>query len=273
MIPIIAVDIILMERCVDLERFPINAPGTPEYRRLIDDCQTGLGRNGAAVLEGFLRAETLAPAVQEIEPALADAFYKTKTHNAYLLADDVELEDNHPRNRKQTTNSATLGYDRIPADSTINRLYLWPAFQSFLADVLGLEALFPYADPLTPLNVLIYGEGAMLGWHFDLPPFVVTLMLQQSEKGGVYEYAPFIRSDDDENYAAVADVLDGRSDAVRELRQPPGALVIFRGNRTLHRVTAVVGQSPRLAAAFSYATEPGTESPEHNRMTFYGRVS
>lgn len=262
-----------MDRLIDLDRYPVGAPTSPGYDALVADCREQLRADGAAVLEGFMRADAVAAAAAEVEPAVGKAYFKTKRHNAYLLPDDPAYADDHPRNRKQSTNSATLGYDGIPADAAINRLYLWPAFQSFLADVLGHDALYPYADPLTPLNVLVYGAGAELGWHFDLPPFVVTLMLQQADSGGVYEYAPFIRADDDENYDAVASVLDGRSDAVRELRQPPGALVIFRGSRTLHRVTRVAGDRPRLAAAFSYSTEPGTMSPEHNRMTFYGRVA
>ena len=205
--------------------------------------------------------DALPAAVAEIQPVIGKAYYKTKQHSPYLLADDPRLTRQIIRAiAKQTTNSATLGYDHVPESSAVNRLYLWPAFQAFLADVLGHEALYPYADTLTPLNVLVYDRGAELGWHFDLPPFVVTLMLQQARRtAAVYEYAPFIRSDEEENFDAVGDVLDGRSDAVRELRQPPGALVIFRGNRTLHRVTPVAGERPRLAAAFSYATEPGDD--------------
>ena len=262
-----------MNRCIDLDRYPIARPDDPGYWALVKHCQVELEADGAAVLEGFMRADAIPGAVAELEPALDRAYFKAKTHSPYLVADDPAFPPDHPRNRKQATNSATLGYDCIPGDAAINRLYLWPAFQAFLADVLGHDALYPYADTLTPLNVLIYGEGQGLGWHFDLPPFVVTLMLQQVEGGGVYEYAPFIRSDGDENYEGVEAVLDGRSDAVRELRQPEGALVIFRGNRTLHRVTPVTGARPRLAAAFSYSTEPGTISDEHNRMTFYGRVA
>lgn len=262
-----------MEQFIDLERYPIADPGSAPYDALVARCRTSLAEDGAHVFEGFLKDDSMPRAIAEIEPALPHAFYKAKRHSPYLVADDPAFSADHPRNRKQATSSATLGYDHVPADSVINRIYTWEPLQRFLADVLRYEALYPYADPLTPLNVLVYGERAETGWHFDLPPFVVTLMLQQGIAGGVYEYAPFIRSDDDENYEGVAAVLEGRSDAVRELRQPPGALVIFRGNRTLHRVTPVIGERPRLVAVFSYARERGTMSDEHNRLTFYGRVA
>ncbi len=101
----------------------------------------------------------------------------------------------------------------------------------------------------------------------------MTLLLQAPEAGGGFEYAPFIRTAEDENYAAVARVLEDRSDRVRELRQPAGALVIFRGSRTLHRVTPAAGPRPRLAAVFSYSPQAGTVSDAHNRKTFYGRVA
>lgn len=262
-----------MQDVVDLASYPILDPGSPGYTDLIAQCQSGLEADGASVLEGFLREDVLAQTVAEVEPVLGNAFYKTKHHSPYLVADDPAYADDHPRNRKQMTSSATLAYDYIPSDSALNQLYLWDPFHRFLADVLGYDALYPYADNLTPLNVLIYDQGAELGWHFDLPPFVVTLTLQQSEDGGDFLFAPFIRADEDENFDGVDDVLRERSEAVRTLRQPPGALVIFRGNRTLHRVTKVNGPTPRLAAALSYSKTPGTISDEHNRMTFYGRVA
>ena len=74
-------------------------------------------------------------------------------------------------------------------------------------------------------------------------------------------------------YAAVGEVLEGRSDAVAELRQPAGALVIFQGSTTLHRVTPVHGAEPRLVVVFSYSPEPGAEVSVHDRKTFYGRVA
>jgi len=262
-----------MKDVLDLDRYPIDDPESAAYVRLKDQCLDELARQGAAVLEGFVREDALSPMIAEVEPNLPHAYFKPKQHSPYLVADDPAFPPDHPRNRKQSTSSATLGYDWVPGDAALNRLYLWAPFQKFLADVLDYDVLYPYAYPLTPLNILFYEKGAKLGWHFDLPPFVITLTLQQSEKGGEFLFAPFLRSDDDENYDGVAEVLEDRSDAVRELLQPPGALVIFRGNRTIHKVTEIEGDSPRLAAVFSYSKTPGTISDEHNRMTFYGRVA
>ncbi|MGF1608219.1 MAG: hypothetical protein ACFCUQ_02405 [Kiloniellales bacterium] len=52
-----------------------------------------------------------------------------------------------------------------------------------------------------------------------------------------------------------------------------GALVLFRGRHSLHRVTPVEGARPRLVAVLSYDSEPGVMLTEYNRKLFYGRAS
>ena len=189
------------------------------------------------------------------------------------MKDDPALPTAHPRNRKEETTSATLGYDGIPTGGLLDRIYRWPAVRQFVADVLGYAQLFPNCDPLSPLNVLVYEPGKMTGWHFDNAKFVVTLMLRPAEAGGDYEYLPFIRGDEGEGYEAVGRALDGARDGVKILRQDAGALVIFAGYRTLHRVTPVDGGTSRLVGVFTYSPEDGFELDPHTRQTFYGKVA
>ena len=98
-------------------------------------------------------------------------------------------------------------------------------------------------------------------------------MIQPAEAGGLYEYAPAIRSADEENFAAVDRVIDGGRDGVRTLDMDAGALVLFRGRYALHRVTPVEGATPRLLAVLSYDTKPGRMLTEHTRRIFYGRAA
>ncbi len=264
----------LTEALIDGARYPLDWPDSDAYRRLLQDCWLGLEARGAAVLEGFVPPAALVAMLEEVTPALPKAFYKEKSHSPYLIADDPTLPATHPRNRKQHTNSATLGYADLPEGSALDRLYGDPGFVAFLAEVLGYPALFPYADSLTPVNVLLYRPGQSLGWHFDVSTFVVTLVLSEAESGGVFEYVPFLRSDEAENYDRVGRVLDDQGgDLIRELKQGAGALVIFRGSRTLHRVSRVEGRWDRMMAVFSYSPQPGTRSDPHNLKTFYGRTS
>ena len=97
---------------VDLRRYPIDRPGGAGYRALVAGCRADLARSGACVLESFVRAACLGEVVAEIAPCLGQAYFKTKTHSAYLIADDPAFGPEHARNRKQTTESATLAFDR-----------------------------------------------------------------------------------------------------------------------------------------------------------------
>jgi hypothetical protein len=260
-----------IQQHVDLASYPIEEPGSPSFDALVRRCRSGLDSRGAYVLEGFLYREAVATVLDELNGVLDCAFYEPKTHNPYLAPDDESLAASHPRNRKQSTNSATLAYDFIAGDSLLEHIYRWPPLRTFIAMTLGYGELYPYADALAAVNVLVYPPGTQTGWHFDNAHFVVTLMLQQAQRGGVYEYAPFIRSADEENYTQVGAVLDGDCANVQTLAQAAGDLVVFQGRYTLHRVTEVFGDAPRLIAVLSYDVEPGTTLTPHTRKTFYGR--
>jgi hypothetical protein len=48
--------------------------------------------------------------------------------------------------------------------------------------------LYRSADPLDALEIAIFGDGDELGWHFDNSEFSVTVMYQQAEAGGHFDY-------------------------------------------------------------------------------------
>jgi hypothetical protein len=260
-----------VEQHFNLARHPIEKRDSPPFDALVERCRNGLRSRGAYVLEGFVTLEAVAAIVEELEGVLDHAFYKPKTHNPYLAPDDASFAASHPRNRKQLTNSATLAYDFVAEDSLLEAIYRLPPLRAFIAKTLGHEELYPYADALAAVNVLVYPPGTQTGWHFDNAHFVVTLMLQQAQRGGAYEYAPFIRSTDEDNYPAIEAVLDGNFSTVHTLEQGAGDLVVFQGRYTMHRVTEVHGDAPRLIAVLSYDVEPGTALTPHTRKTFYGR--
>lgn len=259
------------EPLIDLESYPIAALGDAACGTLVARCREDLSATGAYVLEGFLTPEAIARIRGELDGVLDRAFYEPKSHNAYLAPDDPNFDQRHPRNRRQLTTSATLAYDFIGQGSLLDRIYRWPPLRAFIAATLGYDALYPYDDALAAVNVLTYRPGTRTGWHFDNAHFTVTLMLKQAQRGGAYEYLPFIRSPVEENYAAIESVLDGASDNVLTLEQHAGDLVVFQGRYTLHRVTDVRGDDPRLVAVLSYDVQPGTTLTAHTRKMFYGR--
>ena len=165
----------------------------------------------------------------------------------------------------------SVPYDRIAEDSSLRHLYLWDPLKDFIGAVLDKSRLHRFADPLGACSVNVFVDGGEHGWHFDESEFAVTLMLQAPESGGSFEYVPRIRGRPDEK-AIVAAVLDGDRALVRELPFTAGTLLIFGGRRTLHRVTRVGGDRPRLVPVLTYAERPGLTNSESVRKLFWGRT-
>jgi hypothetical protein len=257
---------------IDLARYPIDRLASPAGRQLVAECRRRFGGDGALVLSGFVRTDAIARMRDEALALAPLAHPGEKRHNVYLIDADPQFPGEHPRNRILSTQISTVADDLIPRDSRLRALYAWPPLRSFLAAVLDTRALHPYADPLASLNVTIGRPGEQLGWHFDNADFATTLMLQDAESGGQFEYCPGVRTPADQGYAVVDRILAGTYDDVRRLPMAPGTLVLFRGRYALHRVTSIDGRRPRLMAVLSYDTKPGIMLSEPTRMTFYGRV-
>ena len=251
----------------DPDRYALEDPA------LIARCRDGLAARGASVLEGFVTQATVDAMLAGLQPVLGEAFYNEKKHSIYLGDPPGDYPPDHPRSHIARTSSATLAYDRVPKDGPLEALYRDETFQQFLSEVFGYDRLYPYDDSLGALNALVYKPGAETGWHFDNADFVVTLMLRPTERGGAYLYAPFTRSETDENYESVARILAGDESDLLDLTQRAGDLVLFRGHHTLHRVSPVEGETTRVIAVFSYDPAPGKTLAESTRKTFYGRAA
>jgi hypothetical protein len=165
---------------------------------------------------------------------------------------------------------ALVGDHHIPQASLLRQLYYWPPFRDFLAELLGLEALHPFADPCQAINISVLGAGGCQPWHFDSAAFTVTLMLQAAHSGGHFEYAPGVRAPDDQNYAGVAAVLAGVREGVCTLALEPGTLSIFRGEESLHRVSPVEGDCLRLLATYLFDLAPDRTAVWATNLSLYG---
>lgn len=256
---------------VNLGRYPLQQPSAEDYRKLVSYAKQELATVGACVLEGFLTAEAVARTLVEVEPLEAGAFVCRQPHNVFLVPPDPAYDDAHPRNRVVRSVKAVLADDEIPKTSPLRTLYGSAEFKAFICDALDIEALHPYEDNLASLNINFYGDDQELGWHFDNSNFTITLMLRQADRGGEFEYAPNIRDEDPAGFETLGRILDGDHSLVRELKQDPGALVLFKGSKSLHRVTRSYGVCSRAIAVFSYAPEPGATLKHHTRAIFYGR--
>ena len=80
-----------------------------------------------------------------------------------------------------------------------------------------------------------------------------------------------MRSAEDERYDAVATVLAGESAQVQVLPLHAATLLLFAGRHSLHRVSPIAGQPPRLVALLGYDNAPATFSTPQLQMKRYGR--
>jgi len=261
-----------MRDLIDLDRYPLDQPGSPAWLDLVEACKSKLAVDGLFNLPGFVRDPAIRETVAAFEPILFEnAFVHARRHNIYFKSSVEGLPDSHPALQEFETSNRTICADQM-GQAVVIRLYEWPPFAGFLAAVMDKPELFEMADPLARVNVMSYSEGEALNWHFDRSEFTTTLLLQGSQTGGDFEYDKDLRSDGDPNYEGVADLLEGgRSPTLMHLT--PGTLNIFKGKNTAHRVTPVGGTSDRIIAVFSYYDRPGVEFSDDERIGFYGRAS
>ena len=262
-----------MKDILDLDRYPLDREGSPQWQRLVDASVAALEADGMFNLEGFLRPGVAEKAVGEIQPVMAARSHVHKRmHNIYFKPDLPELAPDHPALRKVETISHTVCADQIPG-STVLAIYEYEPLLRFLAAAMGKSRLHVMQDPLARTNVMAYRAGEALNWHFDRSEFTTTLLLQAPERGGDFEYRTDLRSDDNPNYDGVAKLLEGRDPEAKILRLKPGTLNVFRGKNTAHRVTTVQGERERMIAVFSYYEKPGVMFSAEERVGFYGRAA
>lgn len=243
---------------IDVDRYPLDRPGHPAYKAIRDRARASLAKDGCAVIADLVRPSALAAMAEEAEAIKHAAHYSTAKINAYFGTEpDPGLPSHHPGNIFIERSSGFVPGDAFSPDSRIDAMYRWQPLLDFTADCLDLERLYCYCDPLAGLTLNILNPGQQFSWHYDNNDFAVTLLLQEADEGGLFRYAPGIRSRDNENATEAADVMLGKS-AVRTLNLKPGDMQIFRGRYSLHQVTRVAATSrARHAAIFAYTLEDG----------------
>jgi len=256
---------------IDTARYPIDKPNDPVRAGLVETCGQQLAETGCARLQAFIDPKALAAMVGEVDARQSLVDRTANRQNPYLSSDDETLPPNHPVRRFHYRNNAFLCRDRFAAGDWVDRLFLRMELLEFVRDCLGLTQLYHYADPMSGYLINVQEDGETFPWHFDTNEFTISVMLQKSAGGGVFEYAPAIRNSGDENYHAVAAVMDGERNRVIALPLEPGDLQIFKGRYSLHRVTEVEGRRPRYTAIFGYSEKPGVISKASRKLKLFGR--
>ena len=259
---------------VDLGRYPIQDCDVPAAQALIARCRAELRGKGACVLPGFLHPAALARMADESRLVAPYAHWGARGPGgtAYLEPPDPSFPEDHPRRRLQQSSVGAVAYDLIPPAHALRQLYEWDGLMDFIERVVDRGRLYRYADPLGALNVAVMREGDRLLWHYDQTDFVTSILLQDCEAGGAFEYVPMIREPGNENYDRVSRLLDGDRSEVVRLDIQPGTFVFFEGRQSIHRVSPIEGTTDRHIALLGFDTRPDTCSSERLKMRRYGRL-
>lgn len=256
---------------INFDALPLNAPTSANYTALVERVRADLARDGCAVVKNTLTKAGLTALTEEAEATAPFAHRSFNRTNAYFTKDDPSLPDDHPARQFFDRSNAFIPADNFLKSGPLRQIHDHPNFDGFIQSCLQQDRFYRYADPLADVIINAAGAGSGFPWHFDTNNFTVTLAIQNAEQGGAFEYAPNIRAND-ENFDAVARVLDGTSDQVTKLHLEPGDLQLFKGRYSLHRVAPLSGTRPRYVAIFSYVEEPDMVATPERCKQLYGKV-
>lgn len=263
-----------LDELIDLDRYPIDQPETDGYASIVEHARAGLRAEGCAVIKDLVRPDALATLGKEIWDRKHATHYSTQVINPYFhFHHTTEWPERHPMNTFRERSSGFIPGDSWEASTAMRVMFEHRALTQFLADCLEVEELHPYADPLAGLTANILDPGQQFTWHFDTNEFAVTVLVEEADQGGLFEYVPAIRSDGDEGFDHIQHILEDGRDGVRTLDLRPGDMQIFRGRYSLHSVSRVAeGSKSRHAAIFAYTEKPGVIGRLERTEQLFGRV-
>ena len=238
---------------VDLDRYPIDRLDSPGGQAFVRDCQRDLAERALCALPDFIRPQWLPCMRDEAAVLIPFGHYRQEEYGPYYDGCDDDFPPDHPRYTRVVNSYRVVLTDRIPEDSHLSRLYRWQPLTEFVRQVYSVPTMYRSSCPALSLVYKIAAEGDTDGWHYDDSDGVISLLLQKPDEGGLFEYAPYIRSEEEENYDAVARLFaDPETYGVRQTIEP-GTFVLFNGKLSMHRVTPVSKtRRPRIIALLSY---------------------
>ena len=198
-----------------------------------------LEKDGILIFNSFIGTDGLKTLQDEANDLKKHSYRSSSEYNVYISEYDNAFSSDSPRNRIMSTSKKCIPNDLIPKDSILQRLYDSSFLKDFFCELLDKENLYPYEDSLSSININYYDKGDALGWHFDNSDYTITLLIKNCTKGGVYEFFNDMRyKDGKEDYAFVEKILDNEVSGTK-IDSFEGDLMIFKGNKSIHQVTAV----------------------------------
>jgi hypothetical protein len=264
-----------LEQAVNTDSYPLSDPSGDGWRAIVARTRQQLDEFGCSVLTDFIRPSLFSTLRRQGAKIAPLAYYDVETVNVYNIDVDADstLPADHPGRITMERGNAFVARDLIAESAIIHQLYTSELFQHFVASCFALPQLYELADPLSGLVLNVVKPGLVHPWHFDTNEFTVSLLTQEPEAGGIFEYCPNIRSAEAENLDDVRAVLAGRGERlIRQLVLRPGDLQLFKGRYALHRVSRVLGDTARHTAIFAYSERPGVIGSVARTRQLFGRV-
>jgi len=245
-----------LNEIINLEKYPINDTGSLKYMELTNYTRKQLDEDGCCVLPNFVKPDSVRRMKDEVDKNLGKIYFTNDKHNPYFTKDDKTLPENHPKRIFAVRQSGYLNSNDLETESDLNKFYDLEDMLKFTSDSLEVFPLYKWADPLGKNPYSVMCTDHYFPWHFDGNEFTLSILVQKAEKGGIFEYAPDLRSKDNENFEEVTKVLKGDRKKVKSLDLKPGDLQIFKGRFSMHRVTRVEGKTSRYIALPCFVKDP-----------------
>ncbi len=255
---------------IDIDRYPIADLENGAGAEFLAECQRHMDDHGWCNLAGFLRTEALEQLNGEANDLLPTAETLHVKRNIYQGAIDPSLPEDDPRRKEFTHIAVQLADDQIPAETRLKQLYHSDILTDFVRRVQMKEQLYRCADEFQALNVVALHPDSWHAWHYDTTECTVTLLLQAAEEGGEFTFLPNSRTDDAENREAVDRLLAGDLSQAETFSRGAGTFTLFRGGYSLHGVTKVEGDRPRISAIMTYDEQPGRVIDDDINIRIYG---
>lgn len=263
-----------IDQVIDLSTYPIHQPDSVLYCDLVKYHQGQLASHGVTTLPELITRQAIAEAVQEAEEKADHSYTMQTDHNIYLRKTDPTKPKDHISNQRLDTKVAALACDELNEENPLKVLFRSDSFLKFVQNILGLPSLHRNIDPVGAVFVNIYNDGYSHNWHFDESHWSTTVLLQEAETGGDFQYTKPFRNEEDEKqtYDIASKVVAGDEDHVKTLEFKPGTLNIFQGRRSLHSVTPCSGPVSRLLGVLHFSQREGVRNSPGVQELFWGKV-
>jgi len=256
---------------MNLSRYPIDAPKSPETQRLISDCRSKLAETGMCLLPNFVSGTTLDCMRQEATALSPSAHYNEHWRTSPRGGGDSKIGESTQATRASIW---AIAFDQMRPESPSRQLYESDDLLNFVSAITDEPELYRCVDSLVSCHYSVFRDGDELGWHYDPKTnLVLTLQLQDADDGGHFEFANGVRSKEFDNAEIELAIIEGRYDNILSPDLRPGTLTIINGYSSFHRVTPVLGNRERIVTLLNYSKTPGYCFSDNIQQRFFGRVA